>query len=273
MRRFRIHNLLVAMGFGLASLGIANAASIMSTLDINEPVIPEQAGEPYKFPSELPEKIKSAPEEERLISRPPSAAFLAPVPGVLPQFPVQEATSQLLSELYEAEMLYPESLIVELPPSPKPAAPEIPLRLVIPAIELDAPILPSEAEIVQIADNPYQVWHAPDEYAAGWHVSSAPLGVPGNTVLNGHHNIYGEVFKRLVELEQGDEIIVHSENTAFSYKIQNKMILPEKYAPLEERVRNSQWILTSDDERLTIVTCWPYESNTHRLILVASPNR
>jgi LPXTG-site transpeptidase (sortase) family protein len=143
----------------------------------------------------------------------------------------------------------------------------------IPAIELDAPVLTSEARVVEISGKPFQVWHAPGEYAAGWHISSAPLGVPGNTVLNGHHNIYGEVFKRLVELEQGDEIIVKSESASFSYKITNKMILPEKYAPLEERVRNSQWILPSEDERLTIITCWPYESNTHRLILVARPNR
>ncbi len=274
MGRFRVHNLLVAIGIVLASLGIANATSIMSTLAFQEPVGAEEAGKPYDFLSHAWERAPGEEDQgDNLNPKGPSTSFLAPSSDS--QTPTQDevANNLLLSELYEAEMLYPESMVVELPAPPKPASPEIPVRLVIPVIELDAPVLTSEAQILEISGKPFQVWHAPDEYAAGWHVSSAPLGVPGNTVLNGHHNIYGEVFKRLVELEQGDEIIVESSDSSFSYRITNKMILPEKYAPLDERVRNSQWILPSEDERLTIVTCWPYESNTHRLILVAAPNR
>ena len=49
----------------------------------------------------------------------------------------------------------------------------------------------------------------PEEFAVGWHEHSAPLGVIGNTVLSGHHNAYGEVFKGLVDLEVGDTIINH----------------------------------------------------------------
>lgn len=274
MGRFRVHNLLVAIGIVLASLGIANATSIMSTLAFQEPVGAEEAGKPYDFLSHAWERAPGEEDQgDNLNPKGPSTSFLAPSSDS--QTPTQDevANNLLLSEPYEAEMLYPESMVVELPAPPKPASPEIPVRLVIPMIELDAPVLTSEAQILEISGKPFQVWHAPDEYAAGWHVSSAPLGVPGNTVLNGHHNIYGEVFKRLVELEQGDEIIVESSDSSFSYRITNKMILPEKYAPLDERVRNSQWILPSEDERLTIVTCWPYESNTHRLILVAAPNR
>jgi LPXTG-site transpeptidase (sortase) family protein len=272
MRWFRLHNLLLAIGIGLTSLGIANAASIVSSISHTEPLSPEQVGEPYEFPSPAQETVTSTAYETQNL-KVPSASFLAPSRNPVKSVSNDETKDRLLSEFYAAEMLYPESLVVELPALPNPALPEIPIHLVIPTIELEAPVMPSEAEIVQISGKPYQVWHAPNEYAAGWHVSSAPLGVPGNTVLNGHHNIYGEVFKRLVELEPGDEILVESENSVFSYKIHNKMILPEKYAPLEERVNNSLWILPSEDERLTIVTCWPYESNTHRLILVASPNR
>ena len=42
---------------------------------------------------------------------------------------------------------------------------------------------------------------------------------------------------------------------------------------IKEAVRraNAQWIAPTDDERLTLVTCWPYISNTHRLIIVAKP--
>ena len=47
---------------------------------------------------------------------------------------------------------------------------------------------------------------APDTRASGWHTTSAPLGVAGNTVLNGHHNIRGEVFGHLADLKSGDLI-------------------------------------------------------------------
>jgi sortase A len=49
------------------------------------------------------------------------------------------------------------------------------------------------------------------------------------------------------------------------------MIVPERSATPEERLDNARWILPSNDERLTLITCWPYDSNSHRLILVAAP--
>jgi LPXTG-site transpeptidase (sortase) family protein len=279
MRRLKLHNWFFLLGFGLACFGIVNAASVVSNIAIPAKGRNLQEGESYNPLIDGPEGVTASsddiPDHEGTVDRiqRPSTSFFASARAIETQPSFLEANRDLLlSEKYAADMLYPDIPAVEIPPHLKLAAPEIPVRLMIPAIELDAPVLTSEAEIVQIKGKPFQVWQAPEEFATGWHVSSAPLGVPGNTVLNGHHNIYGEVFKRLVELEQGDEIILKSEARTFSYKILNKMILPEKYAPLEERVRNSQWILPSDDERLTIVTCWPYESNTHRLILVAQPN-
>lgn len=148
---------------------------------------------------------------------------------------------------------------------------EIPLRLVIPDIELDAPIIPVEPEVINVWGMDFQQWASPDEYAAGWHDSSAKLGEAGNMVLNGHHNISGEVFRRLIELDQEDVIGIYSDQHLFMYKITNKMILPETYESLEVRLSNAQWILPSEDERLTLITCWPYESNTHRLVIVAKP--
>jgi hypothetical protein len=40
---------------------------------------------------------------------------------------------------------------------------------------------------------------------------------------------------------------------------------------LEIRLDNGRWILPTEDERLTLVTCWPEDSNSHRLIIVAVP--
>lgn len=150
-------------------------------------------------------------------------------------------------------------------------APEEPVRLVIPAIGLDAPIVPAESGVVRLMGKDFELWQAPDQFAAGWHMDSARLGEPGNTVLNGHNNIYGEVFAHLEDLKPGDTIQVYGEDYVFQYRISNLMILPEKYETLDVRSTNAQWILSSNDERLTLVSCWPYNSNTHRLIVVASP--
>ena len=49
------------------------------------------------------------------------------------------------------------------------------------------------------------------------------------------------------------------------------MILEERDQSLDVRIENAQWIEQTDDERLTLVTCWPYTDNSHRLIVVAHP--
>jgi LPXTG-site transpeptidase (sortase) family protein len=192
-----------------------------------------------------PEKVEEAVENGMLSGQIESQAFYAPS---------QEERPNLLSPVGERILLS-----------------EIPSRLVIPVIDLDAPIFGVQPEVVNIGGTDFLQWLSPNDFAAGWHESSARLGDVGNTVLNGHHNISGEVFRRLNELVEGDLIQVFSDQHLFVYQITNKMILPEKYEVLEVRVKNAQWILPSQDERLTLITCWPYESNTHRLIVVARP--
>lgn len=170
--------------------------------------------------------------------------------------------------------------IESLPDSPTAFEPEIPVRIVIPAIDLDAPVQPVDPIVGKLISQErqepqngqvYRQWLVPDFFAAGWHADSARLGEIGNTVLNGHHNISGKVFARLIDLEPGDVIQVYSKESLFIYLITNKMILPERYQDIDARMTNAQWILPSQDERLTLITCWPEQSNTHRLIIVARP--
>ena len=114
-------------------------------------------------------------------------------------------------------------------------------------------------------------WAVPAMYAAGWHETSAPLGVPGNTVLNGHNTTNGEVFRDLYTLEAGDTITSYSGDTPYTYAVTSVLILPEAGQPLEVRVENARYILPTDDERLTLVTCHPYGSLRYRLIVIAHP--
>jgi LPXTG-site transpeptidase (sortase) family protein len=158
-----------------------------------------------------------------------------------------------------------------LPPLPNGMIPD---RIVIPDIKLDVPIKKVPYRLIKddATGFVYQQWAVPNEKAVGWQPTSALLGVPGNTVLDGHHNDYGMVFRYLVDLQPGATIELFSGEMEFKYTITNKMILPERNEPLAVRFSNAQWLLPSSDERITLVTCWPFTSNTHRLIVVAVPS-
>jgi len=148
---------------------------------------------------------------------------------------------------------------------------KIPDRLVIHAIDLDAPVLPEHYKEITLDGEVFVQWRVPFRRASGWQDTTALLGDVGNTVLNGHHNEFGEVFKDLINIKEGDLVEVYSGQTVFTYKVSLIMLLPEKYQSLDERIKNASWIMPTTDERLTMVTCWPPDNNTHRLIVVAFP--
>jgi LPXTG-site transpeptidase (sortase) family protein len=147
-----------------------------------------------------------------------------------------------------------------------------PTRLVIPAIGLDAPVEPVGWHVETQNGRPANVlWDVPNHFAAGWLKSSAPLGVSGNTVLDGHHNINGEVFKNLINVQVGDIITLCAASQERVYRVDQKLILEEAGQPLAVRQANARYVNPTADERLTLVTCWPPTGNSHRLIIVARP--
>lgn len=117
----------------------------------------------------------------------------------------------------------------------------------------------------------YYQWQVPNNDSVGWHNQSARIGQPGNTVLNGHHNVHGEVFRDLADLGEGDEIILFDGQEKRTYQVTEHHILAERGQPLETRISNASWINPTNDERLTLITCWPYTSNSHRVVVVAHP--
>ncbi|MGC8879333.1 MAG: sortase [Anaerolineae bacterium] len=145
-----------------------------------------------------------------------------------------------------------------------------PDRLVIPSLGIDTPVVPVTWTVVREGGQTYSVWQVAD-YAAGWHITSALPGQPGNTVISGHHNIKGEVFRYLADIEEGAEVDLYVGSTVYRYYVEQKMIVKEKGEPLEVRQQNARWIGPTDDVRLTLITCWPYTNNTHRVIVVAKP--
>jgi len=156
--------------------------------------------------------------------------------------------------------------------TPGPAAPSgASTRLVIPSIGLEAPIITVGYINYEVNGQATTTWAVPSSFAAGWHHTSAPPGQAGNTVLNGHQNIHGGVFRNLTALETGDEIIVYVGENAHHYRVSERHLLAEEGQPLAVRAENARWILPTQDERLTLVTCAPSAQSTHRLIVVALP--
>lgn len=145
----------------------------------------------------------------------------------------------------------------------------MPQRIQIPAINLDTPVVELSWHAAQSEDGQiFSEWDVADQ-AAGWHQNSSLIGEKGNVVLSGHNNILGAVFRELDQLKRGDEALVSTDDGVHRYLVDKVMIVPEKYATQEQRESNAAWIGHFEDDRLTLVSCWPRDDNSHRIIVVA----
>ena len=154
-------------------------------------------------------------------------------------------------------------------PTHRPATAD-PTHITIPAIGVNAPVI--TVGIVERSENGRTVWEwEVADYAAGFHQSSARPGQLGNTVISGHNNLKGEVFRDLHKLQAGDDVYLWAGDVSYRYHVSVVHRLREKGVSLEEQAENVRWIMPTDDERLTLVSCWPYWTYTHRIIVVAYP--
>jgi sortase A len=145
-----------------------------------------------------------------------------------------------------------------------------PTRLVIAKIGLDIPVLPVGIKTVQENGKSRALW-ADVPYAGGFHETSALPGHQGNTVINGHRDIQGSVFRHLDQVEVGDEILLYVADVAYPYRVTETLVVPEVLASAKQRAENLRLIGTMPHERLTLVTCTPVGLATHRLLVVAKP--
>ncbi len=126
-----------------------------------------------------------------------------------------------------------------------------PIRVVIPAIAVDASIRAGDDWISLQA-------------GVGHHPGSSTPGDQGNMVLTGHNDIFGEVFRRLPELEPGDEIRVQStDGEWYTYRVRERQAVD----PTEVWVLDQS--LGQDTPLTTLITCYPYRVNTQRMIVFA----
>lgn len=154
--------------------------------------------------------------------------------------------------------------------SPSVASPA-PTRLAIPSLGVNTPVIAVAPAPTRIDGQDVSIWEVPTN-AVGHHVSSGNPGEGRNIVLNGHDDMQGEVFRDLWRLQKGAKIVVQAGDRTWTYHVETMLSLQEIGVPLEQRLDNAAYIGDTHDERLTLITCWPYGVNDHRLIVIARPD-
>jgi sortase A len=133
------------------------------------------------------------------------------------------------------------------PPVPTPG-PEQARVLQIPAIDVHAPIVEGVYDWEQL------------KRGVGHHIGSALPGQTGNMVLAAHNDIYGEIFRHLDQLAPGDEFTISTELRSYTYVITDIDVV----APTDVQV-----MAQTGHASATLISCYPYQINTQRIVVFA----
>jgi sortase A len=215
-----------------------------------------------RSPETISQPAASSPTLAQAIIITPTPLHTLAAPGgpiLLPQTPLDEPVLPSFAAANEA----PTNHQVQVANQPR--------RLVIPDLGIDAPVQSVGLTAIEKNGQDYFQWQVPAGYEVGWHMTSAPLGQVGNTVFNGHNNIHGEVFRDLIDLEIGSEVIIYDAAQAYRYIVSKKEVVPENDQPLSVRLENARLINSTEDERITLISCWPYLTNSQRVLVIAKP--
>jgi sortase A len=140
------------------------------------------------------------------------------------------------------------------------------------------PMVQSMAEIVLPTPSPQHAQHikinainiyAPVVQGDGWeqlkkgvgqHYGTPNPGERGNIVLSAHNDVFGELFRDLDKLKPGDEVILYTQQKAYTYIVRQTLYVEptqvEVMAPTPESV-------------VTLISCWPYLVDDKRIVVTA----
>lgn len=131
-------------------------------------------------------------------------------------------------------------------PTPIPA-PEQAIRIQIPVIRVDAPVVQGDS------------WEQLKK-GVGQQVGTPDPGKNGNIVLSGHNDVYGEVFRYLDRLSPGDSVILFTGQRQYTYIVTNtQMVEPTAVEVMAQTL----------DPRVTLISCHPYLIDDHRIVVSA----
>lgn len=147
---------------------------------------------------------------------------------------------------------------------------ELPLQIRIPVIGIEAEVVPVGWHTEMSSSGKRVLWHSPGN-AAGFLVSSSIPGTGSNAVFYGHHNVNGSVFRGLDRLKSGDEVIVTNNIKTLKYVVQYVDIFEENNINSTQKLVNLEYFAPTAADQLTILTCWPFTGNSHRVAVIANP--
>jgi sortase A len=157
-------------------------------------------------------------------------------------------------------------------PTPAPTmTPLPPTRLLIPKINLNTTIV----ETFPITETTWTgeqrlIWEPIPSVVGHYNTSGYPTEGT-NIVLAGHNNTEGAVFRYLNELNTGDEVIVFTPDDEFRYLVQEKIIVPYLGNESEAEGTLRFYAAPKANERVTLLSCWPYATNADRIVVIAIP--
>jgi sortase A len=127
------------------------------------------------------------------------------------------------------------------------AAPDQAIRIQIPAINIDAPIVQGDG------------WEQLKK-GVGQNVSSVNPGQTGNVILSAHNDVYGELFRFLDKLQPGDQIILYSQQRQYVYVVDRTALVE----PTAVEVMAS-----TGSPTVTLISCYPYLVDKQRIVVFA----
>jgi sortase A len=128
------------------------------------------------------------------------------------------------------------------------ASPQQAIRMQIPAIGVDQSVVQGDG------------WEQLKK-GIGQHIGTADPGQVGNLVVSAHNDIFGEIFRDLDQLQNGDQIVVYTATRAYTYVVTGSEIVE----PTRVDVMNSTSTAT-----LTLVSCYPYRVDNKRIVVTAA---
>ncbi len=141
----------------------------------------------------------------------------------------------------------------------------------IDSIDVYAPVTPVGWQPDPSPDDPLAVeWESPGA-RVGWALGSALPGDPdGTVILYGHNNINSRVFQNLADVQPGDLITLSTGQRDWVYEVDEVTILPVLQGDAD-RAAYKQYLSPGLTPRLALISCWPPDNNTHRVVVVAFP--
>jgi LPXTG-site transpeptidase (sortase) family protein len=155
-------------------------------------------------------------------------------------------------------------------PSPNPPASRAIEHIYIPAIRVSSPVTEMRWSVTE--DSPGGVWQSPDDMV-GWAIGSALPDQPGNVLLYGHNNMYSAIFRDLGDLQNGDLITLQTGRGNWEYEVAQVEIVRVFGVSDEVLAGYAMYMQQTFAPRLTLISCWPPISNTHRVVVIAYPRR